>query len=458
MIEKLLARNEGKTLEFKENAGSLPGIIKTVIAFANTAGGTIVVGVEDKVKKVVGVNNVLNEEERLINAISASIAPFFIPNIDIQTYRKKELVLIHVPYALGPYYLKSAGIEKGTYVRFGSTNRVADEEMVATLRSLAKNVSFDEAAYMYGKPNLLDWPTVNKLFKRVHKSVTENKAESLGLLANCSGKRYPSFGGILLFAVDRLEIFPDSVIRCARFAGDNRGGKILDHIDISSHLPYAVDDVLHFIEKNTMKRAEIGRIVRTDIPEYPPEALREAVINALIHADYAMKGSSIMIAIFDYYIEITNPGSLPPGLTMESALSGSSRVRNRVIARVFRELKLIEQWGSGLRKIIESCVARGLKEPKFEELGNQFRVTLYATIAHKVKLEEWQKEFIAYLKEKVEISTKEAAEFWGIATRNARLKLKELVEKGIIKKIGTGPKDPRGRYILTQNFNNLDEN
>jgi len=360
---------------------------------------------------------------------------------------------------LGPYYLKSAGIEKGLYVRFGSTNRLADEEMITSLRSLAKNISFDEGAYLHGKSKLLDWPEINKMFKQIHKSVTQNKAEMLGLLVNYSGKIYPSFGGILLFAIDRLRIFPDSVIRCARFAGNSRSGKILDHTDISSHLPYAVDDIIHFIEKNTMKRAEIGRIMRTDIPEYPTDAIREVVINALIHTDYAMKGSSIMIAIFDDYIEITNPGSLPPGLTMENALSGSSRVRNRVIARVFRELKLIEQWGSGLIKIIDSCNARGLKEPKFEEIGNQFRVTLYATQAHKIILETWQKEFIAYLKGKGEISTKEAAQFWGIAPRNARLKLKQLVDKGAIRKIGTALRDPRGRYILTQNFNHdLDGN
>jgi ATP-dependent DNA helicase RecG len=420
MIEELLVRNEDKTLEFKENTQSLPGIIKTIIAFANTAGGTIVIGVEDKVKRVVGVANALEEEERLINAISDSIAPFFVPTVEIQTYRKKELILIHVPYSVGPYYLKSAGQERGTYVRFGPTNRVADAETIATFKSIAKNVFFDELPYMQGNPDMLDCEAIKKAFQQAGKSITHNKALSLGLLVNQSGRECPSFGGILLFGIDRLSVLPDSVIRCARFIGSTRA-KILDHTDISSHLPQAVDDVIHFIEKNTSKRAEIGRIERIDIPQYPMEAVREAVINALIHTDYTIKGASIMIAIFDDRLEITNPGGIPFGITLAHVLAGSSRVRNRVIARTFRELKIIEQWGSGLQRIINACIERGLKAPLFEEMGNQFRVTLYATKAHKIILDPWQKEFLAYLKEKEEISTKEAAAFWKIAPRNARI-------------------------------------
>ena len=111
-LEALIAENESKILDFKESAQSLSGIIKTVVAFANTAGGTIVIGVEDRTKKIVGVLRSLDEEERLVSAISDSIAPFLIPNIEIQTYRKKELILIHVPHLAGPFYVKSMGSDK----------------------------------------------------------------------------------------------------------------------------------------------------------------------------------------------------------------------------------------------------------------------------------------------------------------------------------------------------------
>src|SRR3990167_2113225 len=106
MLDKLLSQCEGKTLEFKENTSSPLKIIKTVVAFANTAGGTIVIGVEDKTKKVIGVNHVLLEEERISNLIYDSISPVLMPDIDIISCLGKELILIHVPHLPGPFYWK----------------------------------------------------------------------------------------------------------------------------------------------------------------------------------------------------------------------------------------------------------------------------------------------------------------------------------------------------------------
>lgn len=102
-------------------------------------------------------------------------------------------------------------------------------------------------------------------------------------------------------------------------------------------------EAIAFIERNTMTKSIIGRIHRVDIPQYPPVVLREAVINAIVHADYSFKGANIKIAIFSDRIEIKNPGALPYGLSLEKALSGVSQLRNRVIGHIFRELGLIER-------------------------------------------------------------------------------------------------------------------
>lgn len=449
MIQELLSLEEGKTLEFKENARSLPGIIKAVIAFANTAGGTIVIGVEDRTKKVVGVANALDEEERIISAISDAIAPLIVPNIEIQTYRKKELILIHVPHVAGPYYLKSAGSEKGVYVRSGSTNRVADAEMLSALRLYTKKISYDELPYAQAKANALDWDALQEAFAQVDKKITESKAEDLELLVKHANKVSPSYGGIILFGLNRLKIFPDARIRCVRFLGSNKS-EVLDHLDIDTYPVLALEEAINFVRKNTSTRAEFGKPRRKDIPEYPAIAVREAIINAIIHADYDIKGSSIMIAIFDDRMEITNPGGIPLGMTLERALAGSSRVRNRVIARVFRELKLIEQWGSGLQRIIDACEKQGLKKPNFEDFVSEFQVTLYATKVSSVKLDASQKKLVDYLtkKKKKLISTKEAADLWDIAPRNARSKLKQLLDVGILKRVGTSANDPLGGYVL----------
>ncbi len=139
---------------------------------------------------------------------------------------------------------------------------------------------------------------------------------------------------------------------------------------------------------------------REDIPQYPSVAIREAVMNALLHTDYAMTGCHIQIAIFDDRIEFTNPGGLPFGQTIEKALAGSSRIRNRVIARVFRELHLIEQWGSGFRRIVEACRGQGLKPPLMEELNNQFRLILYSEQIEEMIVLPWTQKLLEYLEKR----------------------------------------------------------
>lgn len=448
MIEQLLAENEGKTIEFKETTRSLGGIMKTVVAFANSAGGTIVIGVKDKTKELVGLHQILFEEERLANAITDSILPLLTPDIEIQSSRGKELLIIRVPHGVGPYYLKSEGPERGVYVRFGSTNRSVDAEMLDSLRLLAKKISYDELPHPQGK---LDAEIIKDVFEWVRKHPTAQVLENLGIETSSSGKKYPSNGGVLLFGSNRLHLFPDSLIRCARFAGSNRE-KILDQTDINAPLPLAADLIIAFIERNTPKEGRIGRMQRVDIPQYPSVAIREAVMNALLHTDYAMTGCNIHIAIFEDRIEFINPGGLPFGQTIEKALSGSSRIRNRVIARVFRELRLIEQWGSGLRRIVESCRSQGLKSPFMEELNNQFRLILYSKQVEEVGLLPWAEKLLEYLKTENAISAKTATKLWKVSPRTARNRLKQMQESGIIVRIGTSENDPSAAYIATKRF------
>jgi ATP-dependent DNA helicase RecG len=446
MIEQLLAENEGKTIEFKESTRSLGGIMKTVVAFANTSGGTIVIGVQDKTRELIGLSKILFEEERLANAITDNILPLLTPDIEIQSIRNKELLIIHVSHGIGPYYLKSEGPERGVYVRFGSTNRLVDAEMLDSLRLLAKRITFDELPHPQGH---LDNEILKNVFEWVRKRPTAQILENLGIESYRSGKKYTTNGGVLLFGTNRLQLFPESLIRCARFAGLNRE-KILDQLDIDSPLPLAADYIIAFIERNISKKGHIGRLQREDIPQYPPIAVREAVMNALLHTDYAMIGCHIQIAIFSDRIEFTNPGGLPFGQTIEKALAGSSRIRNRVIARVFRELRLTEQWGSGLRRIVETCQEHGLKPPLIEELNNQFRLTLYSQQVEAMIISEWEQILLEYLKIKNAITAKSAMKLWKVSSRTTRMRLKQTQEKGLIVRIGTSENDPNASYIAAK--------
>jgi len=159
-------------------------------------------------------------------------------------------------------------------------------------------------------------------------------------------------------------------------------------------------------------------------------------------------GMDIKVAVFDNRLEITNPGFLPFGLTLETALSGVSRLRNRVIGRVFRELKLIEQWGSGMGRMISACTEQGLRPPLFEEIGASFRVTLFSEPVADRIAPDWYDPLMAHLGGSKEITTKEASRLWQISDRTARTRLRSLVNKGILAEVGTGPKDPKKTYVL----------
>jgi predicted HTH transcriptional regulator len=142
-ILKLIAMPEGKTLEFKRDLSSMQPIIKTLIAFANTAGGILIIGREDD-GNIIGVKDVFEGEERLANAISDSVYPPLMPEIDIASIEGKSLLVIKVAHWWGPFYLKAKGPAEGVFVRLGSTNRIAGQELLDELNRSKSKFSFDQ--------------------------------------------------------------------------------------------------------------------------------------------------------------------------------------------------------------------------------------------------------------------------------------------------------------------------
>jgi ATP-dependent DNA helicase RecG len=449
MIESLFTQHESKTLEFKENTSSLRKIVQTVVALANTAGGHILIGVRDKTREIVGVTDPLRDEEKLANVFADSIRPPLYPEITIQALRERECVVIAVPYSPGPYYVVSEGTEKGVYVRLGSTNRKAGPEVIRNIRRLARHVTFDEEPRPDLDSEAIDFRVASELLSESGgRKITSETLRSLDVLVRQGNRDVPTVGGILLFGKKRTRHFPDAVIRCARFRGSSRT-TILDHQDIADPLPLGVEQALEFIRRHTTQGLQVtGRARSGAVPQYPPVVVREALINAVVHADYSRSGSSVQVAIFDDRIEITNPGGLPFGMTIEAALSGVSRLRNRVIGRVCRELGLIEQWGSGVGRMIEACRQAAIHGPAFEEMGDQFRVTLYHGTLARPAAVGWKAELFAFLRTERTVSPKTAADLWQVTTRSARTRLRELVDDGTLSEVATSPNDPGKVFLL----------
>ena len=375
-ISQLATMPEGKTLEFKRDISSPKNILKTLVAFANTAGGRLLIGIENDTREILGVKDPLDEEERLCNLIADNIEPRLVPNVELFSLEDKTLLSAEVyPSGLRPHWMRKEGPDEGVYVRLGSTNRKADRELIAELKRTTAGTSFDEQNLPDRTVDDLDFKAASSCFER-HRKLMKNDLESLHLVASHQGHLVPTVGGMLLFGKDREMIFPDSWIQCGRFIGKDKAD-IFDHIDIHEHLPVAVERVMEFLKKHAMRGADFSELRRKDVWSIPLTILREAVINAVVHADYSQRGAPVRVAFFDDRIEIENPGILLPGLTVEDMLQGVSKIRNHVIARVFRELDLIEQWGSGVRRMFNEAENLGLPQPEIVEVGMRVRLIVY---------------------------------------------------------------------------------
>ena len=327
-------------------------------------------------RQILGITQPLDEEERLCSLIADSIAPRLVPNIELVTVEDKTLLLVEV-FVSGqrPHWLKAEGPEQGVYVRLGSTNRQADRELIAELRRSVEGPGFDEMPMPELSVADLDLEAAaGQLFGRA-RALDEGQLLTLRLLCRYQGRLVPTKGAVLLFGKERLIHFPDAWVQCGRFFGTQRID-IFDHIDIDQPLPKAVDEILLFLKKHAFRGADLTEIRRKDLWSIPLSMLREVVINALVHADYSQRGAPVRVVFLDDRIEVENPGILLPGLTLDDVKQGFSKIRNTVIARVFRELRLIEQWGTGVPRIFAEAAVLGLPEPRIEEIGMRVRFTI----------------------------------------------------------------------------------
>lgn len=451
-IIEILKSPEGKSLEFKREFPSSVSLAKTAIAFANTSGGKIMVGIEDGTRRIVGVDNPLEIEEKLCSIITDLVTPQILPEIEILSYKNMQVVAIQIyPSPLKPHYLKAKGPSNGAYVRIGSTNRVADDRFIAEIQRSVLNQSYDEQPFLDESVDNIDTDKLLNLYEPI-KKINQRDLITLRLVTEYHGKVVPTFGGIILFGKNRLDYFPDAWFKVGRFNGKTKE-KIIDTLDIKSYPVIAVEEAINFVKKHAMVGIEIDTAKHQEKWNIPMEAIREAIINAVVHADYSQSGSLIRVSIFQDRIEIENPGLLPFGISLNDIKYGVSKLRNRAIGRIFRDLKLIEQWGSGIQRILSVCKELKLKEPIFEEIGTNFRVTIYIIPDSKPDIDETDQKILALLRKQDGLSTSYISSAINLSPRSTRTRLSNLVRKGFIVDVGVSKNDPTKSYFLKDNCN-----
>jgi predicted HTH transcriptional regulator len=297
-VAELLATPEGKTFECKRDLSSPQNLLKTLVAFANSAGGLVLIGVADATRKVIGLPEPLQTEEQLCNLIADGIAPRLVPNVELVAHGDLNLLLVEVfPSGQRPHHLIRQGPEQGVYVRLGSTNRQADSALIEELRRSVSGAPFDEQPMLELTPADLDHAAIASAFEGI-RSIREQDLHSLRLLTTAQGRDVPTAGGILLFGRDRQRWFPDAWLQCARFTGTTKAG-IFDQLDIQAPLPEALQQALAFLKKHAVRSAEFQELRRVDRWSIPLASLREALTNALVHSDYSQRGAPIRVAYLD---------------------------------------------------------------------------------------------------------------------------------------------------------------
>ncbi len=462
LIDEIKA-GENSNLEFKvEIPQKSEKYIKTIVAFANTSGGKIIIGIDDKTHNIVGVdkNEVFKMMDNITNTISDMCYPQIFPNIEITTINEKCLIVIEIyPGANRPYYIKSLGKEKGTFIRVSGTSRLVDEAILKDLELQGSRHSFDEMVcveekYNPDKAQKLCTTIQKYMISSLKTEEEKNKIPNItiqnlinwGIIKNMEGTLFPTNALILL----TNNTFPFAKIQCALFKGTERV-VFLDKRDFEGPLYEQIEEAYSFVLKHIHLGAEIKGLIRTEAYEIPTEAIREAIVNAVTHRNF-LDRACIQVAVYEDRVEITSPGMLYGGLTIEQIKEGGSKIRNRCIAEVFNRMKIIESWGTGIKRMISSCKEYGIREPEFLEIGDSFRVNLYRPSYYmksspksspKSSMEELnitQQKIIEILIDNPKVTQSFLSEQLGITTRAVKKNMKELIDRDILERIGSARK------------------
>jgi ATP-dependent DNA helicase RecG len=368
-VFSFIKQGESQTIEFK--ASFQKELIETVVAFANAKGGKILVGVSDD-GDIVGVELKKESLQDWINQIKTNTQPSILVDIEVVEIDNKSIAIVDVK----EYPIKPIAYKNRYYKRIKNSNHLMSLDEIANMHLQSINSSWDY--YIDDRHNFDDisQENIDYFLSRVEKNLDKTFSEDPFMVL----KKYElikddklTFGAYLLFTSNNSALTAFSI---GRFKSPI---DIIDNIDINTNLFAQVDLAIEFIKKHLMTEFIItGEPQRTHKYDYPLEAIREIVVNMIVHRDYRDSGNSI-IKIFDDRIEFFNPGKLYDDLTIEKLKSGnySSRTRNRAIARAFKDAGIIERYGSGIDRIKNGCKIHGIAEPKFEEFAHGFRVILY---------------------------------------------------------------------------------
>lgn len=388
--------SETPNVEFKDARGGFPrDTWKTVSAFSHRPiGGFIAFGIkEDRMNnsiEVTGIDQIATLQEKMGDLVNTQMSVVIRPEYFPILISGKNVLVVHIPECpdqFKPCYYNPVGIPNGAYIRDGNTDRkITDEEMRRFLDN-AKLSRFDGTQAPDTSLNELSVVKIYDLLTRMGQRTNRNAhieeidfdlLKNLGVADKFDSGNFPTVAGFLIFAKEKPQLkrfFNRYIIRCVKYKGSNVTTAIIDKADIGGTLNEQIDTMQKFILRNIRTSAQIVGAKRVERYEYPEQAIREIVANAVIHRDYRITETYTQVNVFEDRLEIFNPGCLPPGVTIEN-IRDAQVSRNEIIAARLKDLDYLEEYGRGIDIVFTEMEKWGLLQPIFKNTTNSFKVVL----------------------------------------------------------------------------------
>lgn len=446
---------ETNVIELKSSSkGVTEKLYDTISSFSNQdTGGVIVFGINEEDYKPCGV---LDAElvQKKVGEQCEEMVPVVRPVLSCASIDGKKIVTAEVPsadYSDRPVYWKKAGLTKGSWIRVGDMDKRMSDYEIYKYQAYKKGIHDDQRIIENGWALLdeellsryLDWVTIGK--KNLFEHVSRDKMQELFRITQ---HEKPTLGAFLVFSQFPQAVFNNLCVTAVAIPGKERGDKLsdgtrfLDNKRINGSIPSMLSETMDFILKNTANRTVIDSSgIRKDMEQYPPEAVREALLNALIHRDYSVfsENSPIRVEIFTDRLEITSPGGLYGRARIETLGYESQETRNSILTSILETLKLSENRYSGIPTMRNVLKNAGLPDPEFIDTGTTFKVIFRNIPDRPVDnlVTETEKQILEYCR--VPRTRKEIANYLGKTYNyvNSYI-LKKMIEKGLLNLIVDG--------------------
>ncbi|HOD40907.1 MAG: Divergent AAA domain protein [bacterium ADurb.Bin243] len=430
--------SESENIELKREY--TPDIKKEIIAFANTDGGDLYIGISDD-GKVVGVAHPEKVLQQVTHVIRDGIRPdlTMFTNCRIKSIKSKNVIKISVARGTArPYYLSEKGLKpSGVYVRHATSSNPASYEAI---RKMIKETDGDRFELARSMDQELTFEAAGKEFAKRKIDFGKTQMKTLGIIN--ADELYTNLG---LLLSDQCA----HTIKIACFEG-TRKSEFKDRREFEGSILRQLQDSYEYINMFNKIHATYSGLDRIDRRDYPEVAIREALLNAIVHRDYSFSGSTL-ISIFEDRIEFVSLGGLVAGLSIDDIMNGASQARNEKLANLFYRLKLVEAYGTGIIKIIESY-EESPAGPKLKATDNAFNISIpnlnFAASNRQAdsddNMNEQWKMILNSIAKKGSVTRQETEKILGIGQTRAHVLLKAMIHAGMIKAVGDGKKR---RYV-----------